>query len=174
MARRDRQRAERMKRKARAAERREHMAARTEERNREARKKLEPLQEGERPVIVTIGAVISAIIAIVFWVSSVLAATGHVTVSGAKPSPIATGAVGLLLTAMAWGMWRARYWAALGFEVILAFLLIAAFFGLAKAATALQVVGNVVLIAIAGALFYFMVKAMARLQMPERRTPGAR
>ena len=75
MARRERQRVERMKRKARAAERREHMAARTEERNREARKKLEPLQEGERPVIVTIGAVISAIIAIVFWVSSVLAAT---------------------------------------------------------------------------------------------------
>ena len=168
MARRDRQRAERMKRKARAAERREHMAARTEERNREARKKLEPLQEGERPVIVTIGAVISAIIAIVFWVSSVLAATGHVTVSGAKPSPIATGAVGLLLTAMAWGMWRARYWAVLGFQAFLALALLSAALGLIQVTTVLEAVGTTLVIVIAGGLFYFMIKAMARIQMPER------
>ena len=31
-----------------------------------------------------------------------------------------------------------------------------------------QVLGNLVLIAIAGTLFVFMIKAMARIQMPER------
>jgi hypothetical protein len=168
MARRERQRAERMKRKARAAERRERMAARSEERNREAREKLEPLKEGQRPVIVTIGAAISAVIAVVFWVSTVLAATGHVTVRGSEPSPIATAAVALLLTAMAWGMWRARYWAVLGFQAFLALTLLSATLGLIQVQSALEAVGTTLVIVVAGALFYFMIKAMARIQMPER------
>jgi hypothetical protein len=157
-----------MKRKARAAERREHMAARSEERNREAREKLEPLKEGQRPVIVTIGAAISAVIAVVFWVSTVLAATGHVTVRGSEPSPIATAAVALLLTAMAWGMWRARYWAVLGFQAFLALTLLSATLGLIQVQSALEAVGTTLVIVVAGALFYFMIKAMARIQMPER------
>jgi preprotein translocase subunit YajC len=157
-----------MKRKARAAERRERMAARSEERNREAREKLEPLKEGQRPVIVTIGAAISAVIAVVFWVSTVLAATGHVTVRGSEPSPIATAAVALLLTAMAWGMWRARYWAVLGFQAFLALTLLSATLGLIQVQSALEAVGTTLVIVVAGALFYFMIKAMARIQMPER------
>ena len=40
------------------------MAARTEAKNEAARAELEPLAEGERPTVVTIGAVISALIAI--------------------------------------------------------------------------------------------------------------
>jgi hypothetical protein len=168
MAHRERQRAERQKRKARTAERREQMAARYEERNREAREKLEPLAPGERPVIVTIGAVISAIIAAVFWVSTVLAATGHVTVSGEHPSPIATGAVAVLLSAMAWGMWRSRYWAVLGFQAFLALTLLSATLGLIQVATALEAVGTGLVIVIAGTLFYLMIRAMARIQMPER------
>jgi hypothetical protein len=66
------------------------------------------------------------------------------------------------------GMWRARYWAVLGFEVVLAFLILSAAIGLVGATSAIQVAGNVALIAVAGALFYFMIKAMARIQMPER------
>jgi hypothetical protein len=34
------------------------------------------------------------------------------------------------------------------------------------------VVDNVVLISVAGAFFYFMVKALARIQMPDRRPPA--
>jgi hypothetical protein len=168
MARRERQRAQRQKRKARTAERRERMAARSEERNREAREKLEPLKEGERPVIVTIGAVVSAIIAAVFWVSTVLAATGHGTVRGAHPSPIAVGAVALLLTAMAWGMWRARYWAVLGFQAFLALTLLSATLGLIQVQTVLEAIGTGLVIVIAGVLFYLMIRGMARIQMPER------
>ena len=36
--------------------------ARAEERNQEAREALEPLEEGERPLVVTIGAIISSLI----------------------------------------------------------------------------------------------------------------
>jgi ABC-type multidrug transport system fused ATPase/permease subunit len=168
MARRERQRAQRQKRKARAADRRERIAARYEERNREAREQLEPLAQGERPLIVTLGAVISAIIATVFWVSTVLAAAGHVTVRGSHPSPIAAGAVAALLTAMAWGLWRARYWAVLGFQAFLALTLLSATLGLIQVESLLEAVGTVLVIAIAGTLFYFMIRAMARIQMPER------
>jgi len=169
MARRERQRAERQKRKARAVERRESMAAKSEERNREAREKLEPLEEGERPAIVTVGAVLSAIIAVVFWVSTVLAATGHVTVRGSHPSPIAAGLLAAVLTAMAWGMWRTRYWAVLGFQAFLALALLSATLGLIQVESWLEAAGTTLVIVIAGALFYLMIKAMARIQMPERR-----
>jgi hypothetical protein len=168
MARRERQRAERQKRKARASERRERMAAKSEERNREAREKLEPLDEGERPLVVTVGAVLSAIIAVIFWVSTVLAATGEVTVRGSHPSPVAAGVLAALLTAMAWGMWKARYWAVLGFQAFLALTLLSATLGLIQVESWLEAVGTTLVLVVAGGLFYFMIKAMARIQMPER------
>ena len=39
------------------------MSARTEAKNEAAREELEPLAEGERPLVVTIAAVISALVA---------------------------------------------------------------------------------------------------------------
>jgi hypothetical protein len=168
MAGRERKRGERQKRKARTAQRRERMTAASEERNRAARQKLEPLEPHERPLVVTVGAVISALIAVVFWVSTVLAATGHVTVRGNEPSPIAAGILAAVLTVMAWGMWRARYWAVLGFQAFLALALLSGTLGLIQVETVLEAVGTTLMIAIAGTLFYLMIKAMARIQMPER------
>jgi hypothetical protein len=51
---------------------------------------------------------------------------------------------------------------------VLLFLIIAAALGLVQATGALQAVGNLLVIAVAGAFFYFMVKALARIQMPDR------
>jgi hypothetical protein len=171
VASRERKRAERQKRKQRSAERRAEIAARYEQRNREARDALEPLTEGERPTVVSVGAVISAFGAAAFVVSTVLAAGGTVTVNGAEPSPVQTGAIAVLFAAMAWGMWRCRYWAVLGFQALLALTMLAAVLGLILVSTVLQAVGNLVVLVISGALFYFMIKAMARIQMPERRPP---
>jgi hypothetical protein len=174
---RERKRAQRQKRKARGAERRAAtserraaMAERSEAKNRAAREKLEPLAPTERPTVVTIGAALTGLVA----AAIVIAYVAGAEVNGKRPPIVQVITPTILMGMASYGLWRARYWAALGFEVILAFLLIAAFFGLIKATSAVQVVGNVVLISVAGALFYFMVKAMARLQMPERRTPGAR
>ncbi len=69
---------------------------------------------------------------------------------------------------MAWGMWRARYWAVLGFQAFLALTMLSATLGLIQVETILEAVGTVLVLAIAGTLFYFMIKAMARIQMPER------
>jgi hypothetical protein len=168
MADRERKRADRHKRKARAVERREHMAARYEEKNQAAREKLEPLEPGERPTVVTIAAVISGLIAAVFWVSTVLAATGHETVRGASPSPVAVGVIAILVTAMAWGLWNARYWAVLGFQAFLALAMLSATLGLIQVETVLEAIGTTIVLGVSVTLFYFMIRGMARIQMPER------
>ena len=103
--------------------------AKAEERNQEAREALEPLDEGERPLVVTIGAVVAALIAISI-LAGYLAGT---EVNGEKPRLAQVLAPALLMGIMAWGMWRARYWAVLGFQLILVFLIFSAVYGLAAA-----------------------------------------
>jgi hypothetical protein len=170
MADRERKRSERQKRKARGTQRREELAARMEAgysaKNQAARERLEPLEENERPLVVTIGAVIAGLISL----AVVVAYLAGATVNGAKPPLIQVLTPAFLMGMASFGMWRARYWAVLGFEVVLAFLILSAAIGLVAATSWIQVVGDLALIAVAGALFYFMIKAMARIQMPERPT----
>lgn len=140
--------------------------ARAEVRNQEARDSLEPLAEGERPLVVTVGAVLSAIVAL----SIVGGYLAGVEVDGDKPRFVQVLAPALIMGVMAWGMWNARYWAVLGFQLVLVFLIFAAVSGIAiQASTVGQFAYYAVLLAIAGSLFFFMVKAMARIQMPERK-----
>jgi hypothetical protein len=140
--------------------------AKAEERNQAARDALEPLAEGERPLVVTIGAAIAALVAL-----SILAGyLSGVKVDGEKPHLAQVLAPALLMGIMAWGMWRARYWAVLGFQLLLVFLIFSAVYGLAlQAASFAQFAATLGLLAVTGSLFFFMVKAMARIQMPERK-----
>jgi hypothetical protein len=195
---RDRKRAERQKRKRRSADRpaapveaaaepnvelaesngeaappesfQEKMARRYEERNDEARAKLEPLEEGERPTAVTVGAVASALLAIVFTVSAGLAIAGE-NAGGRDIKPLPIIFFGAVLWAMTIGMWRARYWAVLGFQTVLILVMLASAFGLVVVNSVLQAVGTTVLLVGSGTLFYFMIRSMARIQMPS--SPGA-
>jgi hypothetical protein len=139
--------------------------AKAEVRNREARESLQPLAKGERPLVVTIGAVVAGLVA----VSIVTGYLSGVKVDGEKPHFAQVLAPTLLMAAMAWGMWRARYWAVLGFQLLLVFLIFSAVFGLMVQATSVaQFAATLGLLVVAGAFFYFMVKAMARIQMPSR------
>jgi hypothetical protein len=139
--------------------------ARAEQRNQEAREALEPLAEGERPTVVTIGAVVAALISI----SVVVGYASGVEVNGEQPRLPQVIAPAVIMGMMAWGMWHARYWAVLGFQLILVVILFSAFFGLVVgASSAAQILGTLALLAAAGTFFYFMVKAMARIQMPTR------
>lgn len=139
--------------------------ARAEQRNQEAREALEPLAEGERPTVVTVGALVAALVAL----SIVAAYFAGGDVNGEKPNLAQVAAPTLIMGFMAWGMWHARYWAVLGFQLILVFLIFSAFFGLVVGATSVaQILGTLALLIAAGAFFYFMVKAMARIQMPTR------
>jgi hypothetical protein len=153
------------KRKQRGADRMASGYARAEERNRAAREALEPLAEGERPAVVTVGAVVAGLIAL----SIVAGYAAGIEVDGERPRFAQAAAPALIMGMMAWGMWRARYWAVLGFQLILVFLIFSAVFGLAvQASTVAQFAVTLGLLAVAGTFFFFMVKAMARIQMPER------
>lgn len=139
--------------------------ARAEQRNREAREALVPLADGERPTVVTIGAVLAGLVAL----SVVLGYALGVEVDGERPRLAQVLAPAAIMGTMAWGMWRARYWAVLGFQVVLVFLIFGAFFGLVvEASTPAQFAATLGLLSVAGTLFFFMVKAMARIQMPQR------
>jgi hypothetical protein len=139
--------------------------SRSEARNEAAREALEPLREGERPTVVTVGAVISAFISI----SVIGAYIAGATVDGDRPHAAQVFAPTLLMGMMAYGMWRARYWAVLGFQVVLLFLLLGSAAGLVQATDLAQLAGRGFIFFGSGLLFWFMVKAMARIQMPERR-----
>ena len=142
--------------------------ARAEAKNQEAREALHPLYEGERPAVVTVGAVFSGIVAAIFWVSTVVAIFSDTTVNGSKPHPFQLAIVAAVITTMAVGMWKARYWAVLGFQMVLVIFLLAGVLGLVSATTVPQAIGTVLLVCVCLAFFIFMVKAMARIQMPDR------
>jgi hypothetical protein len=156
---------ERAKRKRRGSDPMTRGYARAEQRNQEAREALEPLAEGERPTVVTVGAVVAGLVA----VSILVGYFAGVKVNGEVPKFAQVAAPALIMGVMSWGMWHARYWAVLGFQLVLVFILFSAFFGLiAGASTVPQIVATLALLAVAGGFFYFMVKAMARIQMPSR------
>ena len=69
------------------------------------------------------------------------------------------------------GMLRSRYWAVLGFQAIMAIIMIGAFITLIAATSVFQAISTFVVLTIAGTLFWFTVKALARIQMP---SPGER
>src|SRR5688500_571265 len=128
---RERKRAERRKRKDRSAERRAELAAkraamaeRTEAKNEAVRAELEPLEEGERPLVVTIGAVVSGLIAlssIVGWLAGVevrkFGSDGIQQGEGEAPL-VSVIAVVALMGTMAYGMWRARDWGGVGLQAL--------------------------------------------------------
>lgn len=146
-------------------ERMERGYARAEQRNQEVRESLEPLAEGERPLVVTLGAILAAAIA----ASIAIGYLAGAEVDGEKPRFVQVLAPALIMSVMAWGMWRARYWAVLGFQLLLVFLIFSAVFGLAVQASSVgQFAATLGLLAVSGTFFYFMVKAMARIQMPSR------
>jgi hypothetical protein len=146
-------------------ERMERGYARAEERNQKVRENLEPLAEGERPRVVTIGAVVAGLIA----ASIVGGYLAGVEVEGDKPRLAQVLAPALIMGVMSWGMWRARYWAVLGFQLLLVFLIFSAVFGLAvQVSSVAQFAVTFGLLVVAGTFFFFMVKAMARIQMPSR------
>ena len=144
--------------------------ARGRAKDEEVRRSLKPLAPGERPTAVTVAAAAAVLLAVAN-VIAVVAGWDGVTGSDRGPAIAGTLLVTGLLCVMAYGMWKARYWAVLGMQTLLAITIIFASLGLV---TATSVVAALVLTAIilaAGTLFWFLVKAMARIQMPER--PGS-
>lgn len=141
--------------------------SKSEIRNERAREALAPLEEGERPRAVTAGAIASAAIALV----TVGAWAVGAEVDGERPNGFQVFAPAILFGVMAAGMWRTRYWAVLGFQAVMAILMVGAFLTLIAATSLIQALTPIVVLIVAGTFFWFMVKAMARIQMPDRHLP---
>jgi len=141
--------------------------ARGRARDEAIRQGLEPLAPGERPRIVTI----AAIVAFVFAVANLVATLTGDDLSSDQGDPttfaITTTAV-LVLAGI--GMLARKYWAVLGFQCILGLQIVV--FSLALTRVQKWWVGLVlaIFICLLGVLFWKLIRAMARLQMPER--PG--
>jgi hypothetical protein len=181
MGSRERKRAERRKRKERSGDRYSELAAqrkarsaRTEAKNQAAREALEPLEPHERPGVVTIAAVLSALLVLgtlITYVAGVEVSTfdDFGTKTGeAKPNLFFTVVSSLILGAMTYGLWKARYWAVLGFQTLLVLLIVITILALVQATEVLRALALFAFLAGASLLFYRMVKAMARIQMPDR------
>jgi hypothetical protein len=167
------QRTRRQKRKQRQATRpgtaepapaREKPAAyaRAEAKNRAVRESLVPLADGERPGAVTIAAIL-AVALVVIQIPLFLTWDGD-----KRPAPVGFVVFLALMLTMAWGMWNVKYWAVLGFQALLALTVLIFSLLLMQASNVVAALVSLVAIVGGGTLFWFMVKAMARIQMPDR------
>ena len=152
---------------AAAPEPRDRMArgyARGRERDEAARASLEPLAPGERPLAVTIGALLSFAVAIA---NLVLYLAGW-EVRGKDPELGGALVVCAVFALAGIGMWRTRYWAVIGFEVLLGVLIVSAALSLMLASNLSGALLSLSVIVAAAPLFWFLIRVMARIQMPER------
>ncbi len=139
--------------------------ARGREKDAEARAALIPLEEGERPGAVTVAGVV----ALLLGVANLALYAANVEVQGDRPSVVGVVFYAGLMFVAAWGCFKSRYWAVLGMQALLGIsILSVALYVMLKANLARGVLMTLVVLVPLGALFWFLVKAMARIQMPRR------
>jgi hypothetical protein len=140
--------------------------ARSRERDEAARAALVPLAPGERPWPI----VVSAVLAAVFAAGNLILILAGWEVDGERP--VVGGLVFCaVMFAAAVGMWQLRYWAVLGFEVLLGVTFIGAMLSLLRASDAWSALLAVAVMVLSGPLFYLLIRQMARIQMPKRKRP---
>ncbi|MEA2412142.1 MAG: hypothetical protein QOC77_2703 [Thermoleophilaceae bacterium] len=142
--------------------------SRSEAKNAAVRAQLEPLEPGERPRAVTVGAVVT----LLTGVANLIAYLAGGEIGGKRPAALGILAFTGLMLAMAYGLWKARYWAVLGLEALLGLLIVILSLFLLRAENVKSALIALAIIFPSGALFWFNVRAMARIQMPQR--PQAR
>jgi hypothetical protein len=143
--------------------------ARSRERDEAAREALVPLTPGERPWPI----VVSAVLAGLFAVANLGFILAGWKVDGERP--IVGGLVFVaVMAAAAIGMWQLKYWAVLGFEVLLGVTFVGALLSLLRAGDAWAALLAVIVMAVTGPLFYLLIRQMARIQLPKRKPPEER
>jgi hypothetical protein len=136
------------------------------ERDAKAREGLKPLAPSERPAVV----VISALMCLVIAVSNVVLWAVGWEVDGRQPNVGWALTFAALMLVAAVGIWQLKYWAILGFQALLALTILVMALALTRAANLAAVAFAVAVIAVAGLLFWKLIRVMARIQLPNR--PG--
>jgi hypothetical protein len=138
--------------------------ARGRERDERIRAELEPLHAGERPAAVTVAAAVAAALG----VANVVLYAAGTEVQGKGPNAGGVIAFAAIMFAAAYGMYRARYWAVLGFQALLAVTVVIAALSLLVASNVAAVLLCLAIVGLGGLLFWKLIRAMARIQMPSR------
>jgi hypothetical protein len=137
----------------------------SEERNAAVRATLKPLAPGERPASLKIATLIAVLIGGGDLVTVVIA--GSFKVGGAHTGAGGVILFSLLMLVCAVGMWQMRYWAVLGFQAILAFVILFFSLLLLRAGNVLAVVASLIVVVGGGWLFFKLVRVLSRLQIPQ-------
>jgi hypothetical protein len=127
-----------------------------------------PLGPHERPVAlrVAVGVAVALAAAVCVGVATIGDLSRH---GGSLPGGVFLAGVLLVL---ARGMYERRYWAVLSFEALLAFQIIVTSLALVVAETWAAAGGCALSIALAGWLFWKLVRVMGRIQAGDRARDG--
>ena len=126
-----------------------------------------PLGEGERPAALAVATAICGLLALAVIVGA-LTIHGLSRHGGSLPAGLFIGGV---LALVAVGMYRRRYWAVLAFQALLAFQILVTSLALVVSSTITAAAGCLLSIALAGWLFWKLVRVMGRIQAAERERP---
>ncbi|HSC03882.1 MAG TPA: hypothetical protein VLC49_11195 [Solirubrobacteraceae bacterium] len=140
-------------------------SSRSEERNAAVRATLTPLAPGERPWSLKIAALIALLIGGGDLIAVII--NGKFSVGNAHAGASGVILFSVLMLVCAVGMWQQRYWAVLGFQAILAFVILFFSLLLLRASNVLAVVAALIVIGGGGYLFYKLVRVLSRLNMPK-------
>jgi hypothetical protein len=139
--------------------------SRSEERDAAVRVSLRPLAPGERPWAVKIGALLALMVGAGDLVDVILG--GRITFGRSHAGVGGVILFSVMMLVCAVGMWRMRYWAVLGFQAILAIVILIFSLLLIRASSLLGFAVAIVIVGGGGFLFYKLVRALSRIQMPK-------
>lgn len=139
--------------------------SRSERKNAAVRARLTPYDPGERPWPITVGALLAGANGLA---QLILFALGvKLKVAGTRPQAFSVILFAVLMFVCAGGMWKMRYWAVLGFQALLAIVVLTFALLLIRASNALGAVIAVAVVGLGGFLFYKLVRVLSRIQMPK-------
>jgi hypothetical protein len=139
--------------------------SRSERRNQAVRATLTPLRPGERPWVITVGALLAGLNGLA---QLILFAVGvKLKVAGSRPNAFSVIVFAVLMFVCAGGMWRMRYWAVLGFQALLAIVVLTFALVLVRANNLLGFAVSLAVVGIGGFLFFKLVRVLSRIQMPK-------
>jgi hypothetical protein len=137
--------------------------ARARDRDDAIRAGLVPLAPDERPLPLRLSAALAALLCL----GNLALVVSGAHVDGKRPV-LAALVFAALMAAAAVGIWKGRYGAVLGFEALLACLLLWAALSLLVASNLAAALLCLAVFAVAGPLFWLEIRVMARMQATRR------
>jgi len=140
--------------------------SRSQRRDAEARANLKPLAPGERPMAITVSALVAALLGL----ANLVAWLAGDKIGGKHPAAGGIIVFSGVMLACAVGLWKMWYGAVLGFMALLAIIATLFSLYLVEASNVLGFIVAPAIIVAAGYLFFKLVRVLSRIQMPQR--PG--